>query len=108
VRGVDTTHLRTTVDLNRLAPNPSSLPSGIDLDSVPYDAWLDSHDRPVRQRFALTYPFSGGLGSSRTDATVTTTGDTYDYGKPLHVTLPRPDQVFRLHDASQFGTYLTA
>lgn len=108
VSGVATSHVRATVDLNAAAPNPDSLPGDVDVTGVPFDAWLDAHDRPLRQRFTLTFPYVDPLTRQSTSATVVTTVDATGYGARLHVNVPRPSQVFTLKDARQFGTYLTA
>ena len=100
VRGVETSHYRATIDVKKLvtlvpAAQRQSL-AGFDgligksgLANIPVDVWIDSEQRvrsscwtPARQRRARRR-------RSRHRSEI----ELYDYGKPLELELPPPEQV---------------
>jgi hypothetical protein len=110
VRGEDTTHFRTVLDLTaQLDKIPAG--SGIDADAmrkqlaaVPVDVWLDGKDRIRRERVVLhlDLPLGGALpGASGFD--VTTTVEAFDYGKDVTIDLPPADDVTTT-DAAGLGS----
>jgi hypothetical protein len=86
VRGTSTTHFRTRLDLSKL---PNVGPLADQLEDVPVDVWLDDQDRPRRYRFVMTAAVPG----QPQKATVTTTIESFDYGKPVDVEVPDPADV---------------
>jgi hypothetical protein len=104
VRGVETTHYRASIDLARaLAEVPADqrdevqaafeqLGGGEDLSEVemPVDVWIDADDLPRRMRMDMGALFAAaGLG----DGSMTMTMDFFDYGEPVDIEVPSPDDV---------------
>jgi hypothetical protein len=92
VRGVQTTHYRGTVDLERLAASaPANLRDTyrrvIQLSgqkTVPVDAWIDDQGRTRRVRYEQH--MQGG-------STMELTEEFYDFGAPVNVSPPPADEV---------------
>jgi hypothetical protein len=95
VRGVDTTHYRTTVDATRTLPGAtgSLVPNAMldQLRAVPYDVWLDDQDRPRRVETTVTITVPGAAASAFSS---TSTLELFDFGKPVTIDVPPADQVF--------------
>lgn len=101
VRGTDTTHYTGTIDLQRaLAKVPpasrqriQALLSSNGPTAVPFDAYLDDQGRLRRlvTRVEATAPANGAAPAA--PLAVTTTIDLYDFGTPVSVQVPSPDQV---------------
>ena len=107
VRGVSTTHLRTTLDLQKMIDDAPAaekeklkkdlegLGAGNGFDTIPADVWVDD-DGYVR-RTTLTFDFStlpaqdGDV--SMKDVVMTMTLDIYDIGQPVDVEIPDPADV---------------
>lgn len=107
VRGVSTTHLRTTLDLQKMIDDAPAaekeqlkkdlegLGAGNGFDTIPADVWVDD-DGYVR-RTTLTFDFStlpardGDV--SMKDVVMTMTLDIYDIGQPVDVKIPDPADV---------------
>jgi len=104
VRGVDTTHYRGTLDV---AAAISQLPAddqknvsdrlsqlGIDPKSIsfPVDVWIGQDDLVRRVQLGVD---GSKLPGGKTDAVnATVTLEFYDFGSPVDITVPAPDQVF--------------
>jgi hypothetical protein len=88
VRGTETTHFRFTVDATRTQPPGTTLPAEqIErLRRVPVDLWLDGDDHPRRVRQTVD---TGASAAGK----LTTTFETFDFGKDVTVALPPPDDV---------------
>ncbi|MEA3076201.1 MAG: hypothetical protein QOF60_1109 [Actinomycetota bacterium] len=84
VRGTDTTHYRTTIDLTKtLTQAGTTSPGNLEaFRQVPVDVWLDAHNRPRRQVM--------NVKSARAKTTV----EAFDYGVKVTIPTPKPDQVF--------------
>jgi hypothetical protein len=98
VRGVPTRHFRAVLDLSDDLDDLPQMP-GVDLEAfrtqlsaVPVDVWLDEDDLVRRQRTSLRLGVPSGTGST-TSVVVTTTIEVFDYGKPVRIEVPAPDQV---------------
>jgi hypothetical protein len=100
VDGVETTHYRATLSLDRLAANlPSSersliqrtlsqLQQNTGVNAIPVDAWIDAHH--LVRRIAMSLGMRSGAGSlMQENATV----DITDYGPQPRPTPPPADQV---------------
>jgi hypothetical protein len=99
VRGVETTHYRAKVDLDKVAdqapPNLrktfrasiDSLKKGLGTDTIPVDVWVD-HDNLVR-RLAEHLPVAGG---GQIDFSV----DFYDFGTPVTISPPPASETLDL------------
>jgi hypothetical protein len=108
IDGVQTTHYRATMDLaDAVAKAPESerarLQAQLDqLDGaeVPVDVWIDGDGLPRRMRMDM-----GGLASSMgsTDGGAVMTMDFYDYGVPVDIQVPSPDDVTPLAGAFGLG-----
>jgi hypothetical protein len=89
VRGDDTTHFRFVVDAAKAQPKAAELLPEEQLErlrKVPVDLWLDGDDRPRRVRQTLD------MGAT-TGGSITTTVETFDFGKDVTVEVPPADQV---------------
>ena len=106
VRGVDTTHVHSVVDLEQLlhAAPPQEAKvlqqelgslgaGGVGLTKLPIDAWV-GHDGYVR-RVSLTFDFAGlaGAAPQLSGAKISVTMEMYDFGQPVHITVPDPSLV---------------
>jgi len=108
VNGVDATHYRATVDLQRaLDAAPESQRERartalgqLGTSDVPIDVWLSSDGLPVRQVITFDAPAGGGLlGGMSMKMTI----DFTDWGTPVDVQVPPADQVQRVDDPSKLG-----
>lgn len=105
IGGVDTTHYRAFVDLSKAAPGASpaaqklltQLPALTGSSTLPLDVWIDGSGKPRQMRFSITLnkPPAGATpaASQGFPETTTITLGVSDYGTPVHVTVPPPDQV---------------
>jgi hypothetical protein len=99
VRGVETTHYRAKVDLDKVADQApanlrktyrasiDSLKKGLGTDTIPVDVWVDG-DNLVR-RLAEHLPVAGG---GKIDFSV----DFYDFGAPVSISPPPAAQTLDL------------
>ena len=99
VRGVETTHYRAKVDLDKVAEQApanlrrtfrasiESLKKGLGTDTIPVDVWVDE-DNLVR-RLAEHLPVAGG---GKIDFSV----DFYDFGTPVSIKPPPASQTLDL------------
>lgn len=102
VRGVPTSRYRAAVDLNLLeeqappgkeaewAAYVQTLRDRLGLAFIPVEVWVD--DEGLVRRFNHEYGFS----TEGTTAVVTT--ELFDFGTPVNVSAPPPDQVVTLND----------
>lgn len=97
VRGEPTTHYRTTIDATLIRKSPSSRVDPESLRNVGYEVWLDDRDRPRRMR--ETKRTKKPNGDEQETVVVI---EAFDYGKPVVVEAPPPDQV-REYDAALLG-----
>ena len=83
LEGVSVTHYRVIID-------PTKVPgqAGVDLEFDPMDVWVDELDRIRMLTFASSV--EGGLGG---DATMQMTMRMWDFGVPVDVEAPDPDDV---------------
>ncbi len=123
IRGVPTTEFKATVDLDKAAAKKGPqaqaatkrIEAQIHTSSFPIQLWLDHQGRVRQVSYQLTVPIpvpatgSSATGSSTTSPGPSTTGpssppggqvavaqtiDFYDFGTPVTVTAPPPDQVY--------------
>jgi predicted small lipoprotein YifL len=99
IRGVETTHYRATVDLDRVAeqapPNLrktfrtsiQSLKRGLGTDKIPVDVWVDGND--LVRRLEEHLPVAGG---GKIDFSV----DFFDFGTPVSITPPPASETLDL------------
>ena len=96
VRGVETTHYATELDLDEVRrltpPEVSGLVEETGSDTLPVEAWVDGDGRLRRMKQTAdlskaTNPELRGVG------TVMTTLELSDFGVPVVVEVPPPDQV---------------
>lgn len=91
VRGTPTTHLRAVVDLSESVPErPGAARIRQALRAVEVDVWLDDDDRIRRHRTTLDLAGAAGVG---TTMGLTTTIETFDFGKAASIEVPPADQV---------------
>jgi hypothetical protein len=102
VRGVQTTHYRAVIDLDKAAGvNPRAaaayqkLISQIHTPTLPVDVWTDSSNRVNQMRIQIPVP--AGTGGSAGGGTVTVTLQLFDFGVPVTVAAPPADQVGTLN-----------
>jgi hypothetical protein len=100
IRGVETSHYRTTIDTARLealvpADKRQSL-GGLDqaakqagLTELPLDVWIDAEQRIAKLSVDLDAKQPGSDASVKASLVV----ELYDYGAPLDLELPPADQV---------------
>ena len=101
VRGTQTTHYRTVVDLEKAAErSPTAreqIKSAIKLlgsSSQPLDVWIDAQGRVRRMKYAVDLSKSKAAASTPAASGVATfTLDLFDFGVPVQATIPPADQV---------------
>lgn len=105
IGGVPTTHYRAQVDPTKAAANaPASakkllaqLPALTGGATFPVDAWIDAQGRPRQVSYTITLqkPPAGSppAAAQAFPETTAMTMDLSDYGTPVNVTVPPPDQV---------------
>lgn len=104
VRGVETVHVRTDLDLVAMLEDADpeeraeleealgSIGSGADaLRTLPAEAWIDG-DGYVR-KFAMTFDFAEAGVPELGDMTMTMTIELYDFGEPVSISVPDPSEV---------------
>jgi LppX_LprAFG lipoprotein len=101
VRGVATTHYRAELDLEKaLAEVPADQRALLEAQleqvraagdaTIPVDVWIDEDDLPRRMRMDM----AGMLGAlTGDDATATVTIEMFDFGEPVDIAVPAPDEV---------------
>lgn len=111
IRGVATTHVRTTLDIakvidqapaaerEKLQDQLNGLGGGGDaLRDIPADAWLDD-DGYVR-KVVLSFAVPGGSDTGSTkDSKATITLELYDFNQPVDIKIPDPSEVGELDPA---------
>jgi hypothetical protein len=101
IRGTQTTHYRTTVDLKKAADQSpgarDAINSTIKLlgsSTQPLDAWIDGQGRVRRIHYAVDLSKSKATTSTPGAPTSATfTLDLFDFGVPVQATVPPADQV---------------
>jgi hypothetical protein len=111
VRGTDTTHYSGSLDIatalatlsadDRAKAESELGKVGIDPSAVkvPVDVWIDNDDMVRRVRIGVdpgTEASSGGPAG-------TFTMELYDFGQPVNITVPSPDQVFTVDPSMLSG-----
>jgi hypothetical protein len=99
VRGVETTHYRALIDLERLATEEPELRDSLralsseqGLDAVPTEVWIDG-DGLVR-RLRQDYETSPSGAKTRTSVTM----ELYDFGVEVDAERPEPEEVFDISE----------
>jgi len=111
VRGVETTHYRATIDLAKaLDEAPEAARAALDQlgeagdlkgAHMDVDVWIDADGLPRRQSMDMGSIF-GSLGVG--DTSVTMTIEYFDYGEPVDIEVPSPDEVTPFDDITDaFG-----
>jgi hypothetical protein len=98
VRGVETTHYRATVDLDdAIAQVPEDQRAFIEAQleqlgdsSIPLDVWVDAEGLPRRMRLDMGDLLGQAMGA---EVGVVMTMDFFDYGVPVDIQVPSPDEV---------------
>ena len=101
VRGVATTHYRTTIDVARaIAQAPEDQRAQIEAAleqvgdptaaDIPVDIWLDDDGLPRRMSLSLGDAPAGVLGDG---AAITLTMELFGYGEPVDIEIPSADEV---------------
>ncbi|HEX8803187.1 MAG TPA: hypothetical protein VF743_03305 [Acidimicrobiales bacterium] len=104
VRGVPTTHVRATVDLRRAieqAPEDQrdemrAQYEDMGIDEMPMDVWVDGDGLPRR----IEIDMAAGDASAMEGAGMAVRMEMFDYGEPVEVQVPGPDDVV---DAGDLG-----
>lgn len=112
IDGVPTTEYRANVDPTKAASKQSpqvrkvfqqALSQFAGLHSVPVQVWIDNQNRIRRIKETVTLnPNAGSAAASTGQIKVATTVDLTNYGVPVTVTVPPPDQVSH-QSLSQLG-----
>ena len=100
IRGVDTSHYRATLDVNKIeqmvpADKRESLGGLVQaaaqagLSDIPIDIWIDADQRVRKLSFDIDAKQPGTNESAKASFDL----ELYDYGKPLEIQLPPADQV---------------
>jgi hypothetical protein len=108
VRGQETTHYKTTIDLERQAElveqdNPEaakSIRKTIQLTGqrrVPMDVWVDSDQLVRRLKWTQKTP------AGEQQATTTMTMELYDFGADIEIELPPRDQVMTFEELMELA-----
>jgi len=100
VRGVETTHYRVTVDLAQaLEEAPESAraaleqmggAAGLEGAEMVVDIWIDADGLPRRQSMDMGSMF-GAMGMGAASATMTI--EYFDFGEPVDIEVPAPEEV---------------
>ena len=110
VRGVEATHYRMSVDLEKVADQaPADQREQIrkamrrmieqtGTSTIPTEAWIDEDGRVRRQRFELGFAVPGGASGNEQKAKMTMTMDLYDFGTKVDAEPPPANQVTDLAD----------
>jgi hypothetical protein len=102
VAGEHATHYRAQIDYAKVA---EKLPEGATRDQlaglgvVPADVWIDDNDRVVKMQFAID-----GSGLGQAGAKVQMTMEMSDFGVPVDVQAPPPDQTTDLSSLGSIST----
>lgn len=116
IRGVETTHYHANIDFAKVV-NAEDVPpalhdalSQIDsmIGTVPADVWIDGNGLLRRARFEMNFASfvsgaTGASGASGPGPTLTMQLDLYDFGTPVNVEAPPPDQVAHLPSLGDLG-----
>ncbi len=111
VRGTQTTHYKTVVDLKKaaaLSPNArKGIEAGVKLTgsaTQPVDVWLDAQGRVRRMKYTVD------LSQSKTATTTPTQGgsatytlELFDFGVPVQTQVPPADQVVDINELTAAG-----
>jgi hypothetical protein len=111
VRGTPTTHYHVVLDLQKAAgQSPQSKPA---IDSVtkllgsstlPADVWIDGQERLRRMQYTTDLSKSGAASSAPgAPSSLTFTLELFDFGVPVQVAVPPPDQVADLGSSLKPG-----
>ncbi len=106
VRGVDTTHYRASMDLEQaLAAAPADQREALEQQlrmlgdmsdaDFPVDVWVDADGLPRRMQMDMG-ALLAGLGE---DGSMRMTMEFFDYGEPVSIEIPSPDEVSSFKDA---------
>ncbi|MDQ1689552.1 MAG: hypothetical protein QOK42_2527 [Frankiaceae bacterium] len=101
IRGVQTTHYKAVVDLNKaLANKPAAVRAklesyrkllGTQVNDYPIEVWIDGKGRPAKFTMTIEVPAST---ATQNQAVAMTMGiEMFDYGSPVQVTVPPASQV---------------
>jgi hypothetical protein len=113
VRGVQTTHYRAKVDLRRypaLVPadrreqvrkGMERLISMIGKSEFPQEVWIDAQ-KHIR-RFAMDFSFKVPTAPGSPEVETKIVEDLYDFGTPVHVTVPSDDDAYDGTNLAQQG-----
>lgn len=113
VRGVETTHMRTVLDpekmiANALPEEKDELESSFDdlgaqgILEIPVDVWVDGDGIVRKMVMEMDLSAVEEDGVSMGDATMTMTLEMYDFGEPVDISIPDPSEVQEM-DASLLG-----
>jgi hypothetical protein len=98
IRGVQTTHYRVVVDLNKAAQASPKAAAGyqkiiseLHTSTLPIDVWTDSSDRVNQMQFQIPVP--ANQGGALAGGNVNFRMQLYDFGVPVTVAAPPADQV---------------
>ena len=103
VRGIPTRHFHMTVDLNKIAGEQGlgdSIRSVIDLlgrSTFPMDVWIDDQGRARRTEVNFSFePSQAGASAGRISTKETV--EYFDFGAPVHVSIPPDSDVVDFSD----------
>jgi len=102
IRGTSTRHFRGTVDVAKAAQNASpaakasveKIRQQLGTSTMPMDVWLDGKGRLRKMVYTIDLgKVAAAAGHAGVTGQVTETMELYDYGTPVHVVAPPPDEV---------------
>ncbi len=101
IQGVATTEYRANLDLSKPAGHASpeaqsalsKAAATLHATTLPVRVWLDSANRVRRIRLTFTLPAGTSAGRTTGPTTVRTSMNFFDYGVPVHVSPPPPNEV---------------
>ena len=99
VRGVKTTHYKATVDMNKAEASMTpeqrksvdALKAKTGITTIPVEVWVDTQGRA--RKFWSRIDMTKASDASAKVGSVTTTLEFYDFGSPVQIEAPPPDQV---------------
>lgn len=114
IRGVVTTHYRTTIDLKKASRSAAAgeragwadLIEKAGLESFPMDVWIDEQGRARRLRFSMEIADLGSLSDATVKGqkgTITVSTDLFDFGVAVKVAAPPAGEVSDYAELKKLG-----
>jgi hypothetical protein len=109
VRGVDTSHFRLRIDMNKVAEQAPeaardsyrALIQMLKSPVIPAEVWVDGQG--LLRKMTFTETISSGPGAAQGEVTVQMTMEYYDFGVPVDIMLPPESEVVDIFEIIDQG-----